>query len=116
VQITDISYIEPNGYYGRFGGEGVGLQFLSQPLSGGSAWTLNKWTTIMTRCWDYTPGMTYFGAWIQIDGVWKHLVTMNYPYTSARFNWGATSFLENYSGTNCKRLIPLWSWYLLPKI
>jgi hypothetical protein len=25
---------------------------------------------------------------------------MNYPYHGARYNWGATSFLENYGGTN----------------
>jgi hypothetical protein len=44
--------------------------------------------------------MTYFGVWVKMNGVWKHLVTMNYPYSRARFNWGATSFLENYGGIN----------------
>lgn len=104
VQISQVVYNEPYSYVGRFGGEGTGYQFLTRPKNGGTGWNLNKWYTLFTRCWDHGPGSTYFGLWVFDSTNWRYLITMNYPLDKARFNYGATSFLENYAGTGLSSL------------
>ena len=68
------------------------------PSNGGQSWISNTWVTLATRCWDI-GNHTYFSLWVYNQTNWKQLVTIDYPYPSARFNYGATSFLENYGGT-----------------
>ena len=99
VQVTNVIYAEPDAFLGRFGGEGTGYHFLSSLKKGGSGWILNSWTTLLTRCWDVADH-TYFGLWVSIQGSWRQLVTIDYPYKAARFRYGATSFLENYGSSS----------------
>ena len=97
VKVTEFPYHETGAVVERFGGEGTGSHFLSMPKKGGSSWTLQTWNTLATRCWDY-GNHTYFGMWLYNQTHWKQLVTMDYPWKSVRFDWGAQSFLENYVG------------------
>ena len=81
----------------------MGFHFISMPSNGGESWNLNTWMTLATRCWDI-GNHTYFALWVYNQTNWKQLVTIDYPYPSARFNYGTTSFLENYGGTSKESL------------
>jgi len=98
-----VVYSEPNSLIERFGGEGTGYHFLSRPNLGGSGWKLNTWYTLLTRCWNHGTH-TYYGLWVFDSVNWKYLVTIDYPYSGSRFNYGAMSFLENYAGTGLSLL------------
>ena len=99
VEVTSVLYAEPGATTERFGGEGTGYHFISNPSNGGTGWNLNTWYTLVTRCWD-NGQHTSFGLWVFDSVNWHYLVTIDYPYKGARFNYGATSFLENYGSSD----------------
>ena len=99
VEVTSVLYAEPGATTERFGGEGTGYHFISNPSKGGTGWNLNTWYTLVTRCWD-NGQHTSFGLWVFDSVNWHYLVTIDYPYKGARFNYGATSFLENYGSSD----------------
>jgi len=103
VQVTSVVYSEPNSVTERFGGEGTGYHFLTRPALGGTSWKLNTWYTLLTRCWNHGTH-TYYGLWVFDSVNWRYLVTIDYPYSGSRFNYGAMSFLENYAGTGLSLL------------
>lgn len=92
-------YSYPKATVESFGGEGTGLHYLENGVSGG--WKLNTWVKTVTRRWDYN-GHSYFGYWSYDYGTkkWIHHVTMDFPMPSIKFNsYGSNSFLEDFCGS-----------------
>jgi Domain of unknown function (DUF3472)/Secretion system C-terminal sorting domain len=91
-------YSFPKSKIESFGGEGTGLHYIDEKLTG---WQLNTWVRLVSRRWDY-KGHSYFGFWTYDYGTkkWKHHVTMDYPVANVKFNSGGTnSFLEDWCGS-----------------
>jgi hypothetical protein len=92
-------YAYPKSTIESFGGEGTGLHYLENGVTGG--WKLNTWVRVVSRRWDYN-GHSYFGYWSYDYGTkkWTHHVTMDYPVANVKFNSGGTnSFLEDWCGS-----------------
>lgn len=80
----------------NFGGEGTGLKSWNFELG----WAEGNDYQLLSRCWD-VGDHTYFGYWVHdiSSNNWTHLVTMDYPVKSIKFNTSTGSFLEDWSST-----------------
>ena len=94
VPIT-AAFAQPNSIVENFGGEGTGLHYLNF----NTPWTMNKPVTFAVRSWQYKQH-TFFGMWARdsATGFWTHHTTFDFPVPNVSFAYGATSFLENWSG------------------
>ncbi|MBK7979296.1 MAG: discoidin domain-containing protein [Ignavibacteriae bacterium] len=80
----------------NFGGEGTGLKSWNFELG----WAEGHDYQLLAKCWDVETH-TYFGYWVHdiSSKNWLHLVTMDFPVKSVRFNSSTNSFLEDWSST-----------------
>ncbi len=89
-------YTHPNTETASFGGEGTGLR----SLNFGIGWETDQWYSLVSRAWSTDGDTTLFGYWVydQSNGIWYHLVTMNYPVPYLKFNTKTRSFIEDWWG------------------
>ena len=93
-------YSKPGSTIARFGGEGTGLRYLDFS----TGWTRGKPVTSAVKSWPY-KGHTYFGMWTRdsATSMWTHHATFDFPVAGVKFNYGAMSFIENWTGQDAMR-------------
>lgn len=89
-------YVNPQGSFSPFGGEGTGYKYLNF----GTGWSINQWYLQFVRIWQY-KGDSYYGMWMYdvSKKLWTHHITMDFPMPNVSFCSGIVSFLENFGGT-----------------